>query len=191
MAENRPHSARPRRATTRARSSPRRSGPSSCSPTRRKKAESGPLDSSNESIALGLRARQHVLESRAAEPVHPREKIGEHRAVVVQYLVIAVLEEVCLAHHHLAPRDTAARNAAAEHPQRIAMPVVGAAVAVLAEGAAEFRHDDDDGVAPEAAHFLREGGEALGETREVRGERALRRTLVDVRVPTAHVHETD
>src|SRR5579862_7890555 len=53
---------------------------------------------SGEPIVVRLRARQYAVERRTAEAVHPRKEIGEHRAVVVQHLVIAVLEEVRLAH---------------------------------------------------------------------------------------------
>jgi hypothetical protein len=80
------------------------------------------------------------------QPEHALEQPPEHRAVVGQNWVVAVLEKIGLIDLDLFANDAAAIDAAAHHPSAMAM--IGAAVAVLAEGAAEFGNHDHNGVAP-------------------------------------------
>ena len=71
------------------------------------------------------------------------------------------------------------------------MAVVGAAVAVLANRAAELRHRHDDDVTHARAEVLRERGDGVAEVAEVVGELSLRAPLAGVRVPAADVGEGD
>src|SRR6185295_7503815 len=77
------------------------------------------------------------------------------------------------------------------HPVHRAVAVVGAAVAVLAPGAAELADHHDDGVAPRAAHRLRECAQAVAELLAARRQLAGGAALGDVRVPAADVDEAD
>src|SRR5579859_1488244 len=72
------------------------------------------------------------------------------------------------------------------------MAMVGAAVAVFAGGAAEFRHGDQDYVAHAIAQVLPERREALAEFREALRQLSLGgplADLVDVMVPSADIGE--
>src|SRR2546427_21908 len=69
--------------------------------------------------------------------------------------------------------------------------MVGAAVAVLAEGAPEFADQHHHRVLPCGTLLVGEGGEPAPELLEPGGEEAARAALADVRVPAAHVDEAD
>src|SRR5437879_9322348 len=69
--------------------------------------------------------------------------------------------------------------------------MVGAAIAVLAEGAPEFADDHHHRVLPCWTLLVGEGGEPAPELLEPGGEEAARAALADVRVPAAHVDEAD
>ncbi len=56
--------------------------------------------------------------------------------------------------------DLAALDAAADHEHGVAMPVIGAAAAVLRHCPAELRHGQDDGVGHSIAKVLGESGDA-------------------------------
>ena len=71
------------------------------------------------------------------------------------------------------------------------MAVIGAAIAVLVHRAAELRHREHDGVGHAIAEVGDERRDAAREVVEPRRELALRRSLVDVRVPAADVGERD
>ena len=64
--------------------------------------------------------------------------------------------------------DAAAADAAADHHHRVAVSVVGAAVAVLAHGPAELRHRQDDRVFHAIAEIGDERGDAAREVVEPR-----------------------
>ena len=81
--------------------------------------------------------------------------------------------------------DPAAVDRAAHHPDDVAVAVVGAAIAVLAHGAAELGEDDDHRVAPGAAEPAGQRGEAFAERAQPVGELALLAALVDMGVPAA------
>src|SRR2546423_35356 len=82
-------------------------------------------------------------------------------------------------------RTAATAQAAVERPVHRAVAVIGAAVAVLAEGAAELAHHQHHRVAPCVAHRSPERGEAAAKLVEPRREIALRAAFADVRVPAA------
>ena len=71
------------------------------------------------------------------------------------------------------------------------MPVVGAAVAVFAERAAEFADHDHNRVVPAWAHFVGEGAQPLAELLQSIRQVTGRCALPDVGVPAAHVQERD
>ena len=85
----------------------------------------------------------------------------------------------------------AAAHAAANHQHRVAVAVIGPAVAVLIHGAAKLRHRQHDRVRHAIAEVGDERGDAAREVVEAAGELALCRALVDVRVPAAEVGERD
>src|SRR5437879_13408298 len=67
--------------------------------------------------------------------------------------------------------------------------MVGAAIAVLAEGAPEFADEHHHRVLPCGTLLVGEGGEPAPQLLEPGGETAARPALADVRVPAAHVDE--
>src|SRR5207248_3495967 len=85
-------------------------------------------------------AGEDARERLAIEAIDAREEPAEERAVLVQHGIVTVLEKRVAADAQLLARDAAAAQAAAERPVHRAVAVIGAAVAVLAEGAAELAH---------------------------------------------------
>ena len=73
--------------------------------------------------------------------------------------------------------DLAALDRPAEDEHRVAVAVVGAAVAVLLHRPAELRHRDEHDVGHAIAEILRERGEAAREIIEAIGDLAGRRRL--------------
>src|SRR5437879_13479222 len=69
--------------------------------------------------------------------------------------------------------------------------MVGAAIAVLAEGAPEFADEHHHRVLPCRTLLVGEGGEPAPQLLEPGGKKAARPALADVRVPAAHVDEAD
>src|SRR5205809_3591444 len=69
--------------------------------------------------------------------------------------------------------------------------MVGAAIAVLAEGAPEFADQHHHRVLPCGTLLVGEGGEPAPQFLEPGGEEAARAALADVRVPAAHVDKAD
>jgi hypothetical protein len=116
-------------------------------------------------------AGEDSLHARGVEPEHMLEQACEHRAVVGEHGIVAVLEQARLLDLDLFAEDAAAIDAAAHHPIGTAVAVIGAAVAILAEGAPELGDHDDDGVAPagradlfgEACKRAAKFAEAVGE----------------------------
>src|SRR5579872_4543529 len=83
-------------------------------------------------------AVEDTLDGSCVEPVHPSKQAGEHRAIICQNRVVAILEQGRLIDLDLFAMDAAAIDTAAHHPIDAAMAVIRAMVAVLAERAAEF-----------------------------------------------------
>src|SRR5579863_10432133 len=126
------------------------------------------------------------LNARGLKSEDPPEQASEHGAVVGQHRVVAVLKERGLRDLDLLAGDAATIDAAAHHPIDAAVTMIGAAVAVLAEGAAELGNNDDDGVAPRRrSDLFREAGERPAEFAQPVGEVAGRGALVDVGIPAA------
>src|SRR5262245_59704789 len=78
---------------------------------------------------------------------------------------------------------------AADDEHRVAVPVVGSAVAVLGHRAPELAHRHDDDVAHAIAEIADEGGDAAAEVVEASAELPRGRSLVHVRVPAACLRE--
>src|SRR5581483_214830 len=135
--------------------------------------------------------REHLLHAIARQPKHPGEQSAEHGAIVVQHREIAVLEQRRLLDLLLLARDAPALHGAAEHPIGRTMAVIGAAIAVLAEGAAKLADHDHDGVMPGRTHALGKARKPAAELAEPAGEIAVGAALVDVRVPPADVDEAE
>src|SRR6185437_16881345 len=139
-----------------------------------------------------MNAREDSLDSGSVEPVHAPEQAGEHRAIVGQNRIVAVLEQGRLLNLDLFAEDAAAIDAATHHPIDAAMAVIGAAVAVLPEGAAKFGNDDDHRVAPGGRpDLLGEAGEPSPKFAETVGEIAVGGALIDVRIPAADIDEAE
>ncbi len=85
----------------------------------------------------------------------------------------------------------AAADVAADDHHRVAVPVIGAPVAVLGRGAPEFRHRDDDRVGKTVAEVRRERREAARELVEPVRDLAGDGALVDVVIPVAQLGERD
>src|ERR1044072_4624869 len=131
-----------------------------------------PAHLSEKCDVLRRHRREHARELRAVEAIDPSKNPREELAVFVQYRVVAVLEQRSLGNAHLLADDALSFQRSAQHPVHAAVAVIGAAVAVLTEGAAELADDDHHGVAPGAAHALREGAQAAAELLEASGELA-------------------
>src|ERR1700752_1320715 len=91
---------------------------------------------------------ENALKACHIKPLHMLEEPCKHRAVVRQHRIITVLEQVRLFDLDQLAQDSATIDPAAHHPINAAMTVVGAAIAILAEGTAEFRNHDHDRIAP-------------------------------------------
>src|SRR3984957_7714497 len=120
------------------------------------------------------RAGEYLLERRAVEAVDALEQAAEHHPVVGEHGVVAVLEQARLGNLDLLTREPATFDGAAEHPVDAAVAVVGALVAVLAEGPPELGDHDDEGVAPRLrSEFLHIAGKRAAELAEAAGEIAV------------------
>ena len=115
----------------------------------------------------------------------------QHRTIFVQHRIVAVLEQRARVHGHLIARHPTTAHRAADRPEDAAVAVVGAAVAVFLEGAAELADDDHHRRIPGIAGLLGEGGQALPELAEPVGEIAGAVALADVRVPATDVDEAE
>jgi hypothetical protein len=70
--------------------------------------------------------------------------------------IVAVLEQRCLFHFDLRAGQAAAFDSAAHDPIDTAVPMVSAAIAVLAEGATKFADHHHDCVVPSRPAGVRE-----------------------------------
>ena len=93
--------------------------------------------SSKETEFLRFRAREHALELRGVRP-YMRANSRQDRAVFVEHRDSRGSGTACLPHRAPVRRRCARRARCRPHPVDAAVAVVGAAVAVLAERAAEF-----------------------------------------------------
>src|ERR1700676_3122073 len=105
-------------------------------------------------------AREDPLNARGFQPEHALEQPCEHRTIIRQDRIVAVLKKVGLVDLHLFANDAAAIDAASHHPVDAAVAMIGAAVAILPEGTPELGDDDDNGVSPSGSSDL------FGKTRQ-------------------------
>jgi len=98
--------------------------------------------------SFGVDARKHLLHQLLVKPVGAGEQAAEQGAVVGQHRIVAVLEQRGVVDLDLLAGHAPAFDGAAEHPIDAAVAVVGALVAVLPEGAAEFRDHHHERVIP-------------------------------------------
>src|SRR5690348_14032927 len=93
---------------------------------------------SNQPKILGLGLWKHTFELCRIQAPQPSKHAAEQAAVIVEHGEITVLLQGRLRHFYLLAGDATAGDAAAQHPVHRTVAVVGAAIAVLAEGAAEL-----------------------------------------------------
>src|SRR5579883_2072245 len=137
-------------------------------------------------------AREYALDAGGIQPVHPVEEAGEHGAIIGQHRIVAVLEQRRLLDLDLLAVNAAAIHAATHHPIDAAMAMIGAAVAILAEGAPEFGDHDHHGIMPGLRpDLLRKAGKRAAELAETVGEIAVGRALVDVGIPAADIDKAE
>src|SRR6185312_13287299 len=84
------------------------------------------------------RGGKHLLHLLGREPPERSEQSAQDGPVLVEDRVVAILEEIFARDSRLLARDASTVEAPAENPIDRAVTVVGALVAVLPEGAAEF-----------------------------------------------------
>src|SRR5204863_393142 len=87
--------------------------------------------------------------------------------------------------------SAAAAHGPSQRQHRGRVAVVGAAVAILRDGAPELRHGEHHDVGHPVAQVLGERGERAAEVTQAEGEPALLGALAHVGVPTLHVGERD
>src|SRR5258707_15540966 len=95
-----------------------------------------------------MNASKDPLNACGFQPEHALQQACEHRPIVGQNGIVAILKKVCLLDFHLFAKDAAAIDAASHYPVNAAVAMIGAAVAVLAEGAAELGDHDDHRISP-------------------------------------------
>src|ERR1700744_1937699 len=83
-----------------------------------------------------MRAGEDALHICGVQPIHALEQSGKHRAVIGQYGIVAVLEQMGLINLDLLAMNEATVDAAAQHPIDAAMAMIGATIAILTEGEA-------------------------------------------------------
>ena len=113
----------------------------------------------------------------------PHDQLGEHIAEVGRDRQIAAVVALLGRQAGPASVDVAALHRAAQHEHRVAVPVVGAAAAVLRHGAAKLRHGHDHGVGHAVAEVERERGQPAREVVEAIGDLTRGAAFVGVVIP--------
>src|ERR1700730_13403337 len=127
----------------------------------------------NQSQFRRMNAGKNPLHACGFQPEHALEQACEHRPVVGQNRIVAVLKQACLLDLDLFAEDAAA---------------IGAAVAILAEGAAELGDDDDNGIFPSCrSDLLGKARKRTAEFTETIGEITGGRALIDMGIPAADI----
>ena len=116
---------------------------------------------------------------------------GEHVAEVGRHRKIGPFVSLSRGKPRPFAVDAAAVNAAADRHHGVAVPVVRAAMAVLADSPPELRHRQHDGVFHAIAEVDNQSRDAAAEIIEPCGELTLRGSLVDLGIPFAEVGESD
>jgi hypothetical protein len=116
--------------------------------------------------------------------VEPRAEVGSDRQVAAVVPLLA---------REAGPQavDLAAADRATEHHHGVAVPMIGAARAVLVHRPPELRHRHDHDVLHAIAEIAGERGHPAGEVVEAIGEQPHGRALVRVVVPVAGFRERD
>jgi len=81
-----------------------------------------------------LRLWEHILQLIATQAPDASQQAAIHIPIIVEHLVIAILQQVLLRYRYLFAGDAAAIDLAAQHPVHGAVAMIGAAIAVFAEG---------------------------------------------------------
>ena len=87
--------------------------------------------------------------------------------------------------------DTSAPDAPADDHHGVAVPVIGASIAVLTHRSPEFRHRQDNRVGHAIAQVLHESGKAAREVVEPDGKLSLCRALIHMGVPPTRFRKRD
>src|SRR5207302_9339775 len=117
------------------------------------------------------------------------EDLAEHGAKIRAESEVAALIELMVVQAGPLAVDLPAGHVAAHHEHAICVAVVGAPVAVLARGAAEFAHGDENDVLHAVGQVLMKRRETLAEIAQQIRELPLHATFVDVIVPAAAIHK--
>ena len=117
------------------------------------------------------------------------EDFAEHRAKIRTEREVAALIELMVVQAGPLAVDLPAAHVAAHHEHAIRVAVVGAPVAVLARGAAEFAHGDENDVLHAVGQVLMKRRETLAEIAQQIRELPLHAAFVDVIVPAAAIHK--
>ena len=115
----------------------------------------------------------------------PDDDFAEHVAEIGRDREVAALVALSASRPGHLPYTRPPRTPPPIDHHRVAVAVVGAAIAVLVHRAPELRHRQDDDVGHAIAEVGDERRDAAAEVVEPRRELALRAALVDVRVPAA------
>src|ERR1700733_3802774 len=87
-----------------------------------------------------MHASKNPLNARLLQPVEVLKQTCKHGAIIRQHGIIAILKQRRLFDLDLLADNASTIDAATHHPIDAAVAVIGAAIAVLAEGTAEFVH---------------------------------------------------
>src|SRR5580658_8432196 len=90
---------------------------------------------------------ENPLNARLFQPEHALKQPCEHRTIIGQNGIVAVLKKIDLVDLDLFAEDAATIDAAAHHPVDAAVPMIGAMIAVFPEGASELG-DHHHGIPP-------------------------------------------
>src|SRR3984893_3662685 len=93
-------------------------------------------------------AGENALNARLFQPEHTLKQPCEHRTIIGQNGIVPVLKKIGLVDLDLRAEDAAAIDSASHHPVDAAVTMIGAAVAVLPEGASEFGDHHYHGIPP-------------------------------------------
>ena len=121
----------------------------------------------------------------------PRQNLREQVAEIGRHRDVASFEALRRIESRPPAQHLASIHRTAQHEHRRRVTVIGAAVAVLLDGAAELGHREHHDVTHALAQVLRERGERPAELGEPGRELAFARPLVDVRVPAGDIGEGD
>src|SRR5260370_16887756 len=144
----------------------------------------------NQSQFRRMNAGKNPLHACGFQPEYAMAQAREHRPVVGQNRIVAVWKQACLLDLDLFAEDAAAIDAASHHPIDAAVAVIGAAVAILAEGAAELGDDDDNGIFPSCrSDLLGKARKRTAEFTETIGEITGGPALIHTLIPTPHLHQ--